>query len=131
MAKNVAWHASGSVCQVQVKAKIMASKYAAFPVIDTIGLSDIADIGPAVEKMVDIYQKRQDEFSFRILLPRSDKLTGKAKKLGMTFQGELILTIRKRGLVPQIRDLRYVHDEKHYGWLLASPKIFEKFEGWS
>src|SRR5690348_2717874 len=129
MAKNAAQDASGSVCEVQVKAKIMVSKYATFPVIDTIGLSDIADIRPAIEKMVDIYQKRQDEFSFRILLPRGEKLTGKAKKIGITFQGELVLTIRKGGLVPQIRDLRYVHDENHYGWLLASPEMFERFEG--
>jgi hypothetical protein len=107
----------------------MTSKYAGFPVIDTIGLRDAADIRPAVDKMADAYEKRQEEFSFRILLPRGEKLTGKAKNLGMTFQGEFILTIRKRGLVPQIRDLRYVHDEEHYGWLLASPKIFEKFEG--
>ncbi|AIC15483.1 hypothetical protein [Nitrososphaera viennensis] len=109
----------------------MTSKYAGFPVIATIDLRDVADIRPAVDKVADAYEKRQEEFSFRILLPRGEKLTGKAKKLGMTFQGEFILTIRKRGLVPQVRDLRYVHDEGHYGWLLASPKIFEKFEGWS
>ncbi|AIF84699.1 hypothetical protein NTE_02656 [Candidatus Nitrososphaera evergladensis SR1] len=108
---------------------MMTSKYAGFPVIDTIDLRDAADIRLAVDKVADAYEKRQDEFSFRILLPRGEKLTGKAKKLGMTFQGEFILTIRKRGLVPQVRDLRYVHDEEHYGWLLASPKIFEKFEG--
>lgn len=109
----------------------MASKYAGFPVMDTIDVRDGADIRGAVDRVADAYEKGQEEFSFRILLPRGDKLTGKAKKLGMTFQGEFILTIRKRGLVPQVRDLRYVHDEEHYGWLLASPQIFEKFEGWS
>jgi hypothetical protein len=107
----------------------MTSKYASFPVIATIDLRDIADIRHAVDKVTEAYEKRQEEFSFRILLPRGEKLTGKAKKLGMTFQGELILTNRKRGLVPQTRDLRYLHDEEHYGWLLASPAIFEKFEG--
>jgi hypothetical protein len=73
-------------------------------------------------------EKTKEEFSFRILLPKGEKLTNKAKKLGMTFQGEFILAIRKKGLVPQIRDLKYIHDEDHYGWILASPEVFEKFE---
>ncbi|WP_337862323.1 hypothetical protein [Nitrososphaera sp.] len=79
--------------------------------------------------MVESYIKSADDFSFRVLLPRGDKLTGKAKKLGMTFQGELVLTLRKRNVVPVVRDLRYVHDDSHYGWLLASQKVFERFEG--
>jgi hypothetical protein len=106
----------------------MTSQYAGFPVLKTIDLRDLADIRHAVDTMVNAYEKRQEDFSFRILLPRNEKSTGKAKKLGMTLQGELILTLRKRHLVPQIRDLRYVHDEGHYGWLLASPSVFERFE---
>ncbi len=106
----------------------MTSQYASFPVIKTIDLRDLADIRHAVDTMADAYEKRQEDFSFRILLPRGEKLTGKAKKLGMTLQGELILTLRKRHLPPQIRDLRYVHDEEHYGWLLASSTVFERFE---
>ena len=107
----------------------MTSKYASFPVIDTIDLRDIADIRSAVDKLADAYEKASEEFSFRLLLPRGDNLTSKTKKLGMTFQGEFIITIRKRGIMPKVRDLRYVHDEEHYGWLLASSEIFEKFEG--
>lgn len=106
----------------------MTSQYSSFPVIRTIDLRDLADIRHAVDMMADAYEKRQEDFSFRVLLPRGEKLTGKAKKLGMTLQGELILTLRKRNLVPQIRDLRYVHDEEHYGWLLASPSVFERFK---
>jgi hypothetical protein len=105
-----------------------SSKYASFPVQATFDLQGVADIRPAVDRMADSYEKSGDDFSFRILLPRGEKLTGKAKKLGMTFQGELILALRKRGIVPAVRDLRYVHDEGHYGWLLASQKVFEKFE---
>ncbi len=106
----------------------MTSQYAGFPVIKTIDLRDLADIRRAVDTMADAYERKQEDFSFRVLLPRGEKLTGKAKKLGMTLQGELILTLRKRHLVPQIRELRYVHDEAHYGWLLASPDVFERFE---
>lgn len=106
----------------------MTSQYAGFPVLKTIDLRDLADIRRAADIMADAYEKRQEDFSFRVLLPRGERLTGKAKKLGMTLQGELILTLRKRNLIPQIRDLRYVHDEEHYGWLLASPAVFERFE---
>lgn len=106
----------------------MTSQYVNFPVQETIDLKDFGDIRPAVDKMADSYQKSAEEFSFRILLPRGEKLTGRAKKLGLTFQGELVLTLRKRNIVPVVKDLRYVHDESHYGWLLASTKVFDRFE---
>jgi hypothetical protein len=106
----------------------MTSQYTSFPVLKTISLRDLADIRSAVDTLVDAYEKDHDGFSFRILLPRGEKLTGKTKKLGMTLQGEFILTLRKRHLVPQVRDLRYVHDDEHYGWLLASPAVFERYE---
>jgi hypothetical protein len=62
------------------------------------------------------------------LLPRGEKLTGKAKKLGVAFQGEFLLGLRRKNLAPKVRELRYLHDEEHYGWLLASPQVFEQFE---
>jgi hypothetical protein len=31
-------------------------------------------------------------------------------------------------LVPRVREIRYLHDEEHYGWLLASPEVVEHFE---
>jgi hypothetical protein len=107
----------------------MTSRYADFPVQATFRINEISDIRQAVDKMADSYAKDSEGFSFRVLLPRGEKLTGKAKKLGMTFQGEFVLTLRKRNIVPIVRDLRYVHDEEHYGWILASAKAFDRFEG--
>lgn len=107
----------------------MTSQYASFPSQATFDIKDISDIRLAVDSMTESYEKSGDDFSFRILLPRGEKLTSKAKKLGMTLQGELILTMRKRNIVPVIKDLRYVHDEEHYGWILATPKVFDRFEG--
>jgi hypothetical protein len=104
-------------------------KYASFPVQETIDVRDISDIRNAVDRMADSYQRSADDFSFRILLPRGEKLTGRTKKIGITLQGEFIFTLRKRNVVPVLRDLRYVHDEAHYGWLLASSKVFDRFEG--
>jgi hypothetical protein len=106
----------------------MTSQYANFPVQETFDLKEIAEIRLAADKMADAYEKSTEEFSFRILLPRSDKSTSRAKKLGITLQGEFVLTLRKRNIVPIVRELRYVHDEAHYGWILASSQMFDKYE---
>jgi hypothetical protein len=80
--------------------------------------------------MVEEYliQQPLGKFSFRILLPRDPKSTKKAKNLGLALQGEFLLGLRKRKLVPNVREVRYMHDEHHYGWLLANPQVFEQFE---
>ena len=106
----------------------MTSQYASFPVQDTFDLKEIAEIRLAADKMADVYERNADDFSFRILLPRGEKLTSRAKKLGITLQGEFVLTLRKRNIVPIVKELRYVHDESHYGWLLASARVFDRFE---
>lgn len=80
--------------------------------------------------MVEAYlaYEPQGRFSYRILLPREQKSTAKAKRIGLAFQGEFVLGLRKRNVVPNLREVRYVHDESHYGWLLANPDIYERFE---
>jgi hypothetical protein len=105
-------------------------QYARFPVIDTIDLSETSSIRQAVDSMVEAYLKKEPlgKFSYRILLPRDPKSTRKAKTIGLAFQGEFLLGLRKRGVMPNIREVRYIHDEHHYGWLLANPQVFEQFE---
>jgi hypothetical protein len=106
-------------------------QYARFPVIDTIDLSGgTSGIRQAVASMVEAYLKKEPlgKFSYRILLPRDPKSTRKAKTIGLAFQGEFLLGLRKRNVVPNIREVRYIHDEHHYGWLLANPRVFEQFE---
>lgn len=104
--------------------------YTTFPVIDTIDLSATSTIRQAVDRMVDDYIAQQPlgKFSYRILLPRDPHSTKKAKSIGLAFQGEFLLGLRKRKIVPHIREVRYIHDEHHYGWLLANPQMFEQFE---
>lgn len=108
----------------------MTSRYNSFPVIETIELRDASDIRSAVDRMIEAYAKAHDGplFSYRILLPRGERLTGKAKKIGVAFQGEFLLGLRKKKMTPKVRELRYLHDEDHYGWLLASPQVFEQFD---
>jgi hypothetical protein len=105
--------------------------YARFPVIETVDLSSsISTVREAVDKTVEAYLRHHPlgKFSFRILLPRDPKSTKEAKTLGLAFQGEFLLGLRKRKVVPKIREVRYIHDEHHYGWLLANPEVYEQFE---
>jgi hypothetical protein len=104
--------------------------YVKFPVIETIDLSGTSTIRQAVDRMVEAYlaQDPMGKFSYRILLPRDQKSTRNAKMIGLAFQGEFILGLRRRNVVPNLREVRYVHDEHHYGWLLANPPVFEQFE---
>lgn len=108
----------------------MQSRYVRFPVIETIDIRETSDIRPAVDRLVEAYvlPESQEKFSYRILLPRNQKSATKAKQLGLAFQGELVLGLRKRNMVPKIREVRYVHDELHYGWLLANLEVYERFE---
>jgi hypothetical protein len=108
-----------------------AQQYGRFPVIETIDLGGTSSsIHQAVDRMVEVYLKKEPlgKFSYRILLPRDPKSTRKAKEIGLAFQGEFLLGLRKRSVVPNIRELRYIHDEHHYGWLLANPQVFKQFE---
>ena len=104
--------------------------YAKFPVIDTIDLSGTSIVRQATDRMVDDYiaQQQLGKFSYRILLPRDPNSTKKAKTIGLAFQGEFLLALRKRKIVPNIREVRYIHDDHHYGWLLANPEVYEQFE---
>jgi hypothetical protein len=106
------------------------TSYSGFPVHETIELGEVSDIRRAVDRMVEAYahQNEMGEFSYRILLPRGEKSNTKAKRIGIAFQGEFVLALRKQNLVPNVREVRYVHDDKHYGWLLANPEVFKQFE---
>src|SRR5688500_7952467 len=103
----------------------MQSSYTKFPVIETIDIREASDIRQAVDRMVEAYiHDSQGRFSYRILLPRDPKSTTKAKRIGLAFQGEFVFGLRKRNVLPKVREVRYVHDESHYGWLLANPEVY-------
>jgi len=104
--------------------------YVKFPAIETLDLSGTSTIRQAVDKMVEAYliQDPLGKFSYRILLPRNQKSTRDAKMIGLAFQGEFLLGLRRRNVVPNLREVRYIHDDHHYGWLLANPQMYEQFE---
>jgi len=105
------------------------SVYVRFPVQETIEIKEISDIRDAVKRMVKSYAGKSDthEFSYRLLLPRGEMLTTKAKRIGITAQAEFLLALRRKNLKPNLRDIRYVHDADHYGWIFVHPSVHDKF----
>ena len=101
------------------------ASYVDFPVHETIDVKDVSDIRIAVDRIVEAYVHlgQDGNFSCRILLPKGEKIT-KAKKLGLTIQAEILLGLRKKKLKPIVREVRYMHDKDHYGWILANPERF-------
>src|SRR5215831_331877 len=102
--------------------------YADFPVEETIELNEIADINEAITRMTTTYVRRTNtrDFSYRLLLPRGEHLTAKAKRIGMLAQEQFLLALRKRKLKANLREIRYVHDVAHYGWLLFDPATTDR-----
>ena len=102
------------------------TSYVDFPVHETIHVKDISDIRITVDKIVEAYVLlgQDGDFSYRILLPKGEKLTSMAKKLGLMVQAEFLLALRKKKLKPNVREIRYIHDKDHYGWILANPERF-------
>ena len=103
------------------------SFYIEFPVKETLEIDNPASIQTAINKMMQDYQSdNNDGFSYRILLPRDEKHMSLARKLGFSFQSELLLAMRKKNIRPRFKEFRYIHDENHFGWLIINPEIYEK-----
>ncbi|HEY7228461.1 MAG TPA: hypothetical protein VH481_10080 [Nitrososphaeraceae archaeon] len=104
-----------------------ASRLVNLPVQLTCKISDVSQIRPMIDEFIVHYKNLQSgEFGWRILLPRHLKSTFDAKRLGATIHTELMLALKKNKLIPNLKDLRYIHDDDNYGWLLLSPKMAEK-----
>ena len=103
------------------------SRYSNFPVLETFEVREIGNIRKMVEDIISIYQKTHinGEFCVRILLPRGTTSDLSSKKLGLIIQGELLLSLRRKNLRPDIREVRYIHGQNYYGWLLLDPKIYD------
>jgi hypothetical protein len=107
-----------------------SSLYKNFPAHETIDITDLSDIPKAVVNMVEAYAylNEQGNFSYRLLLPRGEKsLTAKARKIGLVLQAELLLSLKNNKLKVNLKEIRYIHDENHYGWLLFNPTIQERY----
>lgn len=99
----------------------------------TISLASFEDLPSVSEKILEHYSKcySNHNFAIRVLLPRekdSENVNLHSKKLGHQLQSELLLGIRKAKQKPNLKEFRYVHDEKHFGWVLFDPSLSDLFE---
>ena len=107
----------------------LSEYYSNLPIDDTLKVNDFKDISKNVEKMIDNYIKNKDNsFSCRILLPRDKSDNKKAKKIGLNIQLEFLSELRKRKISTRLREIKYVHDDNYFGWLLLSTYEYEKLE---
>lgn len=94
--------------------------------VEILGFEGVSDL---IDDMLEVYSKSYMDysFSFRILLPRSkdsQNVNNLTKKLGLQIQHDFLIGMRKYKLKPRVRELRYIHDENHFGWLLIDPLIY-------
>lgn len=104
---------------------IQLSKLSVYSTTEVKEMSDVHKVAvDIVNAYVDLNPKRK--FSYRILLPRKgDSSNSLARKLGLAMQGEILLTMKKHRLKPSIKEIRYLHDDAHYGWLLMDLDLMD------
>jgi hypothetical protein len=106
-----------------------SAKLAKFEVFSTVLINEKSNLSELVDEFVNSYilLSRTKNFSYRILLPRKkDGSNFQAKKLGLTIQAEILLAMKRGNLKLSIREIRYLHDADHYGWLFLSPELIER-----
>jgi hypothetical protein len=104
-----------------------SSELGKFPVQLTRKINDISEIKPMIDEFIENYKRsKPEEFSWRILLPRCLDSGFDVKRLGAAIHAEIMIALKKNKLIANLRDIRYIHDDDNYGWLLLNPKIAEK-----
>ncbi|MDX1372486.1 MAG: hypothetical protein R3321_08440 [Nitrososphaeraceae archaeon] len=86
----------------------------------TIEISDKQKIVKVSKDMVEDYiaLSGSNKFSYRILLPRQEKDIKFAKNLGLGIQLEFLSELKKKKIRVKLREIKYIHDSGHFGWLL-------------
>jgi hypothetical protein len=93
------------------------------PVHKTLFLEKIEQVRSVCDGMIRDYIKLEptNDFTYRILLPRLKNNNNKlAKKIGLSLQLEFTSQLRKRKLKIKMKEIRYIHDTTHFGWILTT-----------
>ena len=98
------------------------------PVHKTLLLEKLENVKSTCDNMVRDYVKleKSNNFSYRILLPRNDENNKLAKKIGLSLQLEFLNQLRKRNIKIYMKEIKYIHDQNHFGWLLIHSDLFLK-----
>ncbi len=100
------------------------------PVHKTLLLEKLENVKSACDIIIRDYVKleKSNNFSYRILLPRNEENSKLAKKIGLGLQLEFLSQLRKRKIKSFMREIKYVHDSKHFGWLLINSDLYQKMD---
>jgi hypothetical protein len=93
------------------------------PVHKTLFLEKIEQVRSVCDGMISDYIKLEptNNFTYRILLPRLKNNNNKlAKKIGLSLQLEFTSQLRKRKLKIKMKEIRYIHDTTHFGWIITT-----------
>ena len=101
--------------------------YRTLKVSKTFQVISAHDISTIVTQLANYIEKNSsmDDLSVRILLPREAGSGSRAQKWGLSLRSGLILALKRKKIRPTLREVRYVHDDGHYGWLLIDPRLFD------
>ncbi|HEU5462332.1 MAG TPA: hypothetical protein VFU79_08700 [Nitrososphaeraceae archaeon] len=99
-----------------------ASYWRDLPVYKTLLLEKFEQVKSVSNSMILDYMHFQqtNNFSYRILLPRDKENNQLAKKLGLSLQLEFTSQLRKRKLKTKMKEIKYIHDTKHFGWIITN-----------
>lgn len=91
------------------------------PVHKTLLLEKLEQVQSVCDSMILDYisLEQTNDFSYRILLPRNKENNKLAQKLGLSLQLEFTSQLRKRKLKTKMKEIRYIHDTKHFGWIIT------------
>ncbi len=94
------------------------------PVHKTLFLEKLEQVKSVCDSMILDYMSLEptNDFSYRILLPRKQENNKLAKKIGLSLQLEFTSQLRKRKLKIKMKEIRYIHDTKHFGWIITTRK---------
>jgi hypothetical protein len=101
--------------------------YRSLNVARTFRVSSSQGITNIVAQLADFIEKKDpmDDLSLRILLPRGGEGSRRSQKWGAYIRSELILALKRKKISPKLREVRYIHDEHNFGWILIEPKLLE------
>lgn len=101
--------------------------YRTLKVSKTFQVISAHDISTIVTQIANYIEKNSsmDDLSVRILLPREAGSGSRAQKWGLSLRSGLILALKRKRIRPTLREVRYVHDDGHYGWILIDPRLFD------
>jgi hypothetical protein len=101
--------------------------YRTLKVSKTFQVISVHDISTIVTQLANYIEKNSsmDDLSVRILLPREAGSGSHAQKWGLSLRSGLILALKRKKIRPSLREVRYVHDDSHYGWILIDPRLFD------